>query len=575
MGSDAWPRRARGPLYGASAAAGVVGCWVVGQRPDAPEFAGGLLLACLIGLATIAGRRTAMPHVEQLAPFGAFIVIVVLRDSAGGTASGFGALLYLPVLWIALYRSRRTVVAGLVAYVVAQLLPILLVGGQAYPADWRRVLLGAMVATVLAASVSELVANLQAHAARARAIIESQAHIAAAGLDADAAMERIAERASELTDAAGAVVEISDGDSLVYRVATGSLASFRGVQVARSHSLSGLAVDQDVVLRCDDTELDDRVDREMCRRVGLRSMVVVPLRTPAGVLGVLKVGSPNPRAFNERSVETLQVLANVMSSGLADAQAYRRMSDANARLMELDRLKDSFVATVSHELRTPLASIIASAEMLEDGDGGVLTEPQGQMVGMIARNSRRLRAQIENLLDISRIDIGAFQSRPVPTDLAQIVAGAAETIGAFAEAQSVSLEVATASGIGQITADPEQLERVLVNLLSNAVKFTPAGGAVILSARRDGEVVELSVSDTGIGIPAEEQPLLFDRFFRASSAEELAIPGSGLGLAIVKDIIEAHHGTVRVHSEPGHGTRFIVRLPVRPPTDQFAAAAAA
>jgi signal transduction histidine kinase len=575
MGSYEWENRGRAAIYALGAAVGVIGCWLVGQRPDVREFATVVVVACVVVLAGLAARRAAVTHADLVIPFGAFIVIVILRDSAGGTASGFGVLLFLPVLWIALYHSREAVVASLVAYTLAQVLPIVVIGAPAYPADWRRVLLGLAVAVVLAVCVMRLVANVETHAARSQAIIESQAHIAAAGLDAETAMGRIASRASELTGADGAVVEMVDGDDLVYRVATGSLVPFRSARVARAQSLSGLSVEQDVVLRCDDTETDDRVDREMCRRVGLRSMVVVPLRTSAGVLGVLKVGSPRPHGFTEQSVETLRILAHVMSSGLADAEAYRRVADANARLVELDRLKDRFVATVSHELRTPLASIIASAEMLEDGDAGELSPAQAQMVSMITRNSDRLLAQIENLLDISRIQHGGGISWPARVDLGRLIGGAMEAIGAVAAAADVSVTADVASDIGDITADPGQLDRVLVNLLSNAVKFTQAGGSVTLVARRDDAMIEIEVSDTGIGIPADEQPLLFDRFFRASTAEQQAIPGSGLGLAIVKDIVDAHHGTVEVDSAPGVGTRFTLRLPVAAPTDSRETPAAA
>jgi signal transduction histidine kinase len=213
--------------------------------------------------------------------------------------------------------------------------------------------------------------------------------------------------------------------------------------------------------------------------------------------------------------------------------------------------------------------------MLADGDAGALSVPQAQMVSMIDRNSHRLLAQIENLLDISRIQSGRVASRPVPTDLPRLIAGAIDAMRPVAEAASVSLQSTVAPDLGELTVDPGQLDRVIVNLLSNAVKFTPAGGTVTLVANRDGAEIELAVEDTGIGIPAEEQPRLFDRFFRASTAEQRAIPGSGLGLAIVKEIVEAHHGTVSVDSRPEHGTRFTLRLPADPPTDSHAATAAA
>jgi signal transduction histidine kinase len=193
---------------------------------------------------------------------------------------------------------------------------------------------------------------------------------------------------------------------------------------------------------------------------------------------------------------------------------------------------------------------------------------------MIDRNSERLLSQIENLLEISRIESGVFRSRPAATDLGRLIASAVDAMRSTAAGGSVSLVTDVEPDIGEITADPGQLDRVLVNLLSNAVKFTPEGGEVALVARREGGAVEVSVTDTGIGIPADEVPLLFGRFFRASTAEQQAIPGSGLGLAIVKEIVDGHHGTIDVESTPGIGTRFTVRLPADPPVERAAEAAA-
>ena len=225
--------------------------------------------------------------------------------------------------------------------------------------------------------------------ARTEAIIASQTDIAMAGHDTDTVMNRIVARAVTLTGASGASVEIAEGDEMVSALATGSLEPFARLRIARVGSLSGLCLADDRILYCEDSEHDLRVDRETCRRVGARSMVVVPLHQQTASPTVLKVVSPLPHGFTESDVETLELLANLMGAAIAHAEDYARVAEANSRLRDLDRLKDEFVATVSHELRTPLSSIIAYAEMLTDGDAGRLTAQQAKMIFGVERNSRR------------------------------------------------------------------------------------------------------------------------------------------------------------------------------------------
>jgi signal transduction histidine kinase len=354
-----------------------------------------------------------------------------------------------------------------------------------------------------------------------------------------------------------------EGDELVYGVTAGSLAPFASMRIARAGSISGLCLEEDRIMYCRDAEVDDRVDVETCQRIGARSMVAVPLRHHDTALGVVKVVSPLPHAFTDSDIETLELLASLMAAGVAHAEAYERVAEANARLVELDRLKDGFVATVSHELRTPLASIIAYTEMLTDGDAGALSSPQEQMVGAVERNSRRLHGLIEDLLTISKIEAGGFKTSLAPTELGPLVRAAGEALRHTAEAASLELRVDVAEDVGTVPADATQIDRALMNVLANAIKFSSPGGAIDLTARRVAEHIEIEVADEGIGIAAEDQERLFERFFRAASAKARAIPGSGLGLAIVKEIVEGHGGRVSIQSALGAGTRVTLRLPAQ------------
>jgi signal transduction histidine kinase len=238
-----------------------------------------------------------------------------------------------------------------------------------------------------------------------------------------------------------------------------------------------------------------------------------------------------------------------------------QLSRANAELTELDRLKTEFVATVSHELRTPLTSIRGYTEILADGDAGALTAEAQRIISVLDQNSERLLALIEDLLTFSRIEVGRLVVYPSDLDLFTLVDRVCLAVRPALEKAALTLVRDLPAKPSTVYADPAHLERVLLNLLTNAVKFTPDGGTVTVRARRYAEQVTISVSDTGIGIPADEQEQLFTRFFRSSTAQKLAIRGTGLGLAIAKAIVDAHRGWIRIDSAPGTGTTVALGLP--------------
>jgi PAS domain S-box-containing protein len=234
-------------------------------------------------------------------------------------------------------------------------------------------------------------------------------------------------------------------------------------------------------------------------------------------------------------------------------------------LRAADKAKSDFISTISHELRTPLTSITGYLEMLQDGLGGPLNENQQMMVDVVDRNSQRLLALIEDVLTLSRLESGTVKLNRTETDVRSLVNAAVETLLPQIHNNGLVLEVDVAHNCEKIMGDVDQLERVLINLLNNAVKFTPEGGRLSINAYRQDETVTISVSDTGVGIPVEEQPHLFSRFFRASTAQSHAAQGTGLGLTIVKSIVEQHGGAVTLQSAPGVGTTVYVELPVDVP----------
>jgi PAS domain S-box-containing protein len=241
-------------------------------------------------------------------------------------------------------------------------------------------------------------------------------------------------------------------------------------------------------------------------------------------------------------------------------RSLERERAANEHLRELDRLKDEFIALVSHELRTPLTSIRGYLEfLLEDADG--LAPDQVRFLRVVERNAERLQHLVNDLLFVAQVDAGRLTIERTEVDLPALAADAVEAARVVAAANEVELEL-VAGPLEGLSGDRARLAQLLDNFISNAIKFTPEGGRVEVRTWGEDDRALVSVSDSGIGIPEDEQARLFERFYRASSATERAIPGTGLGLAIAKAIVDAHGGTIRVESAEGAGTTFTVELPL-------------
>jgi two-component system phosphate regulon sensor histidine kinase PhoR len=226
----------------------------------------------------------------------------------------------------------------------------------------------------------------------------------------------------------------------------------------------------------------------------------------------------------------------------------------------LDSMRRDFISNVSHELRTPLAGIRAATETLQEGalddrDAAV------EFLGHIQRETDRMTQMVEELLELSRIESGAAPMSFRRIDARALAADAARRFAQQAERAGLALSSEGPAQPLEIYADEERLERAIGNLVANAIRFTPAGGSIAVRTEPlDGDVA-ISVEDTGIGIPAEQQARVFERFYKADRGR--GETGVGLGLAIVKHIALAHEGTVSVESRPGRGAKFIIRLPRR------------
>jgi two-component system phosphate regulon sensor histidine kinase PhoR len=231
----------------------------------------------------------------------------------------------------------------------------------------------------------------------------------------------------------------------------------------------------------------------------------------------------------------------------------------------LEQMKSQFLATVSHDLRTPLASIMGFTEMLMEGSPGPLTETQDEFLGIVFESSQRLMALVNDLLDISKLDVGRTSMEVKTIELPRLIAGVVDEIGPLAYKKNILLEVDCPETLPSTQGDQRRLEQILNNLLSNAVKFTPEGGKIEVKAELAGGQLVVTVRDTGVGIPPEDLPHLFQPFHRGGNVTKQAIEGSGLGLSIAKALVEAHGGTIGVESELDKGSTFRFTLPVKEP----------
>ena len=243
-------------------------------------------------------------------------------------------------------------------------------------------------------------------------------------------------------------------------------------------------------------------------------------------------------------------------------EALEKERAAVEQLQDLDRSKSDFVSMVSHELRTPITSIVGYTEMLQDGAAGAINPDQARLLERVRRNGERLVRLIEDLLTLSSIESGTFTLEKSSIDLGIVVNRAREALAPVLSDRDLDVRFQVPHRPITVLGDPWQLERVVINLVGNAIKFTEDGGSVRCSLRTDGGVAELEVSDTGIGIPEDEQGALFTRFFRSRTAQERAIQGTGLGLSIVQSIVHSHGGEVAIRSRHLVGTEVRVILPL-------------
>jgi signal transduction histidine kinase len=299
----------------------------------------------------------------------------------------------------------------------------------------------------------------------------------------------------------------------------------------------------------------------------LGSFLGVPVPVDDSRTGVLYL-TGKAGGFDREDETLAQLLAANAGNAIANAELYAEsqaqqelLTAQNEQLRELDHMKDEFIAVVSHELRTPLTSIIGYLELLEDPDMSELDDQQRNFTTIMRRNAGRLLRLVGDLLFLAGLQTGELAIEHGEADICVLASAAIEAARSSADLRHINL-TCSSRHVPVIPGDEGRLAQLLDNLISNALKFTHEGGQVSVTVGIEGSSVVVTVADTGVGMSTEEQRHIFERFFRAEVATDRAIQGLGLGLTIVKAIVEAHNGTIAVHSEPGRGTVFRIMLPL-------------
>jgi GAF domain-containing protein len=312
----------------------------------------------------------------------------------------------------------------------------------------------------------------------------------------------------------------------------------------------------------DEQEYAGTRTRPVLRRLGYRSLLAVPLLREERIMGGLSIFRRRPGSFAPEVVNLLQTFATQSVLAIQNARLFREIEDKSRQIEAANRHKSEFLANMSHELRTPLNAIIGFSEVLGERLFGELNEKQAEYTEDILSSGRHLLSLINEILDLSKVEAGRMELELATFDLPLAIDNARTFVRERATRHGITVNVKVDDRLGEYVGDERKIKQILLNLLSNAVKFTPEGGRIGINARQSNGAVEISVTDTGIGIAPEDQPRIFEEFRQVGSDYANKREGTGLGLTLAKKFVELHGGRIWVESEVGKGSTFTFSLPV-------------
>jgi signal transduction histidine kinase len=391
--------------------------------------------------------------------------------------------------------------------------------------------------------------------------------------DVQPVFDAIAHSATRLCESYDASIFRVDGDRLTFVAHHGPIAQRHGdfsLPLVRG-TVGGRSVLESRTIQVADLQNEDREfpdAAENARRFGFRTLLSVPLLREGLAIGGIQLRRREVQLFSEGQVALLQTFADQAVIAIENVRLFteltaknRDLVDAHAQLEAASRHKSEFLANMSHELRTPLNAIIGFSEVLSDRMFGELNEKQGEYLQDIYASGQHLLSLINDILDLSKIEAGRMELDLTEFDLPSAIENALTLVRERAGRRGITLRSTIDKNLGTIRADERKVKQVLLNLLSNALKFTPEGGRIDVRAAMHDGMVEISVTDTGVGIAPEDQRVIFEEFRQVGTADK-KVEGTGLGLALSRKFIELHGGRIWVQSRVGEGSTFTFTLPV-------------
>ena len=312
----------------------------------------------------------------------------------------------------------------------------------------------------------------------------------------------------------------------------------------------------------EEREFTRQRDAAILARLGYQSLLAVPLLREERIMGALTCTGDKTGSFAPEVVNLLQTFATQSVSGDPERAAVPRDRGEEQQIEAANRHKSEFLANMSHELRTPLNAIIGFSEVLGERLFGELNEKQAEYTDDILSSGRHLLSLINEILDLSKVEAGRMELELATFDLPLAIDNARTFVRERATKHGINLDVTVDERLGDFVGDERKIKQILLNLLSNAVKFTPEGGRIGIKAKQADGSVEISVSDTGIGIAPDDQPKIFEEFRQVGADYVHKVEGTGLGLTLAKKFVELHGGKIWVESEVGKGSTFTFTLPL-------------
>ncbi|WP_165418239.1 sensor histidine kinase [Rhizobium ruizarguesonis] len=388
-------------------------------------------------------------------------------------------------------------------------------------------------------------------------------------LDLDTVLETIVAKAVQLSDTDEGIIYVFSSTRQQFRLRATFGMSNERIAAISDHPIGlndpgiGDAARRGTPIQVPDLEEQTPPSvQKIVPDAGYRSVLVVPLLGPNKIVGALVVRRREPGEFGEQVVHLMETFAAQSVLAIQNAKLFREIEEKGRELEAASRHKSQFLANMSHELRTPLNSVLGFTELLVDGVYGELPDRAKTTVARVQANGHHLLGLINDVLDLSKIEAGQLTLALEEYSVGQIIRSTVTAVEPLARAKGLMLAAIVAEKLPIGRGDERRLTQVLLNLAGNAVKFTDTGAIDILADAVDGHF-EITVRDTGPGIAAKDQVLIFEEFQQVDSSSTKQKGGTGLGLAISKRIVEMHGGTIDVESVPGSGSTFRLKIPIR------------